>query len=194
MRLQIGRGLPEIAARGRFDTVIAVAEIHHVQIRLEDLRLGIALFEADGNRRLADLSIERPHVRQLLDSPELLCDRAAAFDDAARAPVAPRRLCDAEGIQTVVCIEAAILNRQHRVDHARRHAIDRHVDPLLDEEGKRLVTVPIEHHGRLRPHADLGERRRIRQRADDTPRRAQRGRRRNPHQDRGQQQCCNEQS
>jgi hypothetical protein len=56
MRLKVGRGLPEVSARRGFDAVIAVAEIHRVEVRVQDLRLRIPLFEPDGNRGFANLA------------------------------------------------------------------------------------------------------------------------------------------
>ena len=56
VRLQVGRRLPEVAARRRLDAVIAVAEVDGVQVGVKDLLLRVALFEPDGNRHFAHLA------------------------------------------------------------------------------------------------------------------------------------------
>ena len=125
---QIRRRLPEVAARRRLDAVVAVAEVDGVQVGVENLLLGVALLEPDRDRRFANLAREGAIRRQLLEPRELLRQGAAAFDDAAAAPVAPGGLDDARGVEPVMRIEAPILDRQQRVDHVRRHAVERHVD------------------------------------------------------------------
>src|SRR5439155_12049843 len=99
----------------RLDAVVAVAEIDRVQIRGENLRLAVTLLEPYGDRRLADLALDGARRRQLLEPRQLLRDGAAAFDDPSRAPVAPRRLDDAHGVEPMVIVEAAILDGEKRV-------------------------------------------------------------------------------
>ena len=40
----------------------------------------------------------------------------------------------------------------------RRHAVERHLDALFDEEGEGRPAVPVVDDGRLRPHRDVGKR------------------------------------
>ena len=157
MRLQIDRRLAEVAARRGLDAVIAVAEIDRVQIRVQDVLLRVALFEPHRDRDLAHLAREGAIRRELLEPRQLLGQRAAPFDDAAAAPVAPGRLDDADAVDAVVRVEAAVLDGEERVDHVRRHAVERHVLALFDEEGKDLAVLPVEDDGALRMRADLGE-------------------------------------
>src|SRR3954447_9045005 len=102
MRRQILRRFSKVAAGGGLYAVVAVAEVHRVQVGVQDLLLGIALLQPYGDRGFPNFSRERPRRRQLLQPRELLGDRAAALDDAAAAPVAPRRLDDTDGIEPVM--------------------------------------------------------------------------------------------
>src|SRR5262249_21823776 len=77
VRLQLGRRLAEVAARRGLYTVVPVAEVDGVQIRLQNLRLRITLLQPDRDRGLADFAGERARRRELLDPRELLRDRAA---------------------------------------------------------------------------------------------------------------------
>src|SRR6185503_18992723 len=72
--------LVEVQPGRRLDAVGAVAEIHLVAVDREDLPLGVALLDLDGEDRLADLALERLLIRQaelILEVPrQLLRERA----------------------------------------------------------------------------------------------------------------------
>ena len=54
--------------------------------------------------------------------------------------------------------ETLVFDRDDRVDHVRGHALDRHVNPLLDEEGEsRLALLVVDDRG-LRTRRKFGER------------------------------------
>ena len=161
VRLQVGGRLAEVAARRRFDAVVAVAEIHGVQIGVEDFLLGIAFFEADRDRRFPDLAREGPIRRQLLEARELLRQGATPLDDAAAMPVAPGGFDDTRGVETMVRKEAAVLDGEERIDHAGRHAVERHVDALFHIEREDLAVLAIEDDRGLGMRANLGNRRRM---------------------------------
>jgi hypothetical protein len=131
VRPQRRRRRAKVSARRCLDTVIAVAQVHRIQVRAEDFVLAIALLEPGRERRFADLARERPRGRELLGARELLRDGARPFHDPSGAPVPPCGLDDADAVQAVVRIEAPVLRRNNRVDHVRRHRVDRHVDALL---------------------------------------------------------------
>ena len=194
VRLQVARRLAEVAARRGFDAVIAVAEIDRVQIRVQDVLLGVALFQLHRDRDLAHLSRERAIRRELLEPRELLGQRAAPFDDAAAAPVAPRGLHDADAVDAVVRVEAAILDGEERVDHVRRHAVERHVLALFDEEGEGLAVLPVEDDGALRMRANLGEGGGVVELARHQPGSADDGDGDGPHQDRAHQHAGDQKS
>ena len=73
---QVGRRHAEIGARGRLRSPDAVAPLDHVEIDLEDARLGQLRFEAAGNEQLAQLPQRITRRRQIEILRELLRDRA----------------------------------------------------------------------------------------------------------------------
>lgn len=194
MRLQVGRRLAEVSARRRFDAVIPVAEVHRVQICVEDLLLGIALFETDGNRGLANLARERAGRCELLETHQLLRQGAPSLENATRAPVAPGGLHDSHGVETVMRVEAPILDRQERVDHVGRHAVEWNVDALFHEEGEHLPVLPVEDDGALGMRPDFGERSRVPQLTRHAPRGANRDRGDGPDEHRAQQHAHDQES
>ena len=91
-------------------------------------------------------------------------------------------------------IEAPILDREERGDHVRRHAVERNVGALLDEEGEDLPVLPVEDDGALRVRADLGECGGVAELTVDQPRRSNRDRGDGPDQNRGQQHARDQKS
>src|SRR3954469_14531645 len=106
MRRQVLREFSKVAARSGLDAVVTVAEVHGIQVGVQDVLLRVALLEAYRNRRFPNFSRERPRRGQLLEPRELLRNRAAALDDAAASPIAPCRLDDTDGIQAVMRVVA----------------------------------------------------------------------------------------
>ncbi len=145
----------KVAARGRLDPVIAVAEVDGVQVSVQNLCLGIALFEPDGNRHFTDLARERAGGTQLLEAGQLLRQRAASFHDASGPPVTQCGFQNARGVEAVMLIEAPIFDREERADHVRRYAIERNVGALLGEERKDRPVLPVEHDRALRVRGEL---------------------------------------
>ena len=82
--------LAEVAARRRLDAVEAVAEVHLVQIQLEDLVLRVRRSMRAGEDQLLQLAADRLVRRQEALPRELLRDRAAALRGAAVAEVGER--------------------------------------------------------------------------------------------------------
>ena len=96
------------------------------------------------------MPFERAGWRQPHGSGELLSDGAAALDDFPCADIAKSRTCNPDRIETVVRMEAAILDRHDRMQHVRRDLVDGDVDSALRVEGKRRLAVAIENDRRLR--------------------------------------------
>ena len=151
---QIHRALVEEAARGRFDAVEAVAEIHLVQIELEDLFLRIGALDKsseDGFFQLAGVTlIAQRDLFRKAESCELLRDRAGALPDASAAEVRERRAEDAPHVDAGVLEEALVLDREDRANHVGRHPGQRHFDALFLEDREDRLVVAIVEHGRLR--------------------------------------------
>src|SRR5476651_1979066 len=131
--------------RHRLDAIDAGAEVHAVQIELEDLLLGELRLDQQRDAALLDLAAEALDVRQEDRARELLRQRAAAFQAAAAADVAHDRARDADGIDAGVVIEAAILDGDHRVLQVGRDLVERYVVALLVEPEPRLAVRAVEH-------------------------------------------------
>src|SRR5262245_7789370 len=113
-RRELRRGLAEVAPRCRLDAVDAGAELHHVEVELEDPPLGERALELPGQDGLADLpdGIARRGEPEVLG--ELLGDRRGsprqlALLDGLRHSAA--RLVD---LEPVVGEEIDVLGDEHR--------------------------------------------------------------------------------
>ena len=122
----------------------ALAERHVVQVHLEDRVLRRARRDDDRHPDLEQLAPQRllarllqrharKHLRQEDVARHLLRDRAGAggVARACRAMFDSTRADHADRIDAGMLVEAAILDREHRLRHARRDGGERHRPPLL---------------------------------------------------------------
>jgi putative spermidine/putrescine transport system ATP-binding protein len=79
------------------------------------------------------------------------------LDDSADLEVAPGGTGDPDRVNPVMQEEAPVFDRHDGIDHVRRHANERHVHPLLREEGEGGPAVPVVHNRRLRSRPNLRE-------------------------------------
>ena len=112
---EIGRRLAEVAARGRFRAVEAIAEIHLVQIDLENLVLAVELLDPLRENRFAQFAAKRLVAREKADARELLRDRARAFGRAALADVGEHGADDADAVDAVVVVETRVFDSDDRI-------------------------------------------------------------------------------
>ncbi len=147
--------LAEKAARRGLDAVQPVAEIHLVQIELENLRLGVHPLDARGEEELLNLPMQRLVGREETLTGELLGNRAGALSGAAAPDVGQRGGSDADEIVASVFVESLILDRGQRVNDVRRYLGKRNVDALflVDREDQSILFV--EHRRRLIHLADF---------------------------------------
>jgi hypothetical protein len=122
-----------------------LAEIHLVQVQLEDLVLRRLLLEDEGHEPLEHLAPHRPSPRRLFDGHlvgeeevpgELLRDGAAADHVRLVAEhVGEHRADGRDWIDAGVRVEPLILGRDHRFLHPLRNFRQRHAAPLLASGG-----------------------------------------------------------
>src|SRR5207245_7555321 len=98
------RRLAKQMLRHRLHAVDARAEIHTVQIELEDLCLGELRLDQEREAGFLDLAAVAPHVGEKERARELLRQRARALPAAAGADVANERACDADGLDARMVI------------------------------------------------------------------------------------------
>src|SRR5271169_4989825 len=99
------------------------SEINPVQIDLEDLVLGEAVFEPQRQQGLADLAPEAPLRRQEKVFGELLGDRTPALDDMAGGKISDRGADEPDRINAEMAIKAAVFGRDLRLRQIRRHLL-----------------------------------------------------------------------
>ena len=148
------RRLAEISKRGRFDAVEAIAEVHLVEIELENLVLAELPFQAGRDDDLGQLAPVGLLRRQKALPGQLLRDRAATLGQPALAKIAQRRAGDANDIDPIVIVEALILDGENGIHQVRRHARQRNINPLFLEDGERWLVGTIEERRRLVHRAD----------------------------------------
>src|SRR6185503_15355539 len=98
----------------------AGAEIDARQITGEDLLLGEPPLERQRQKYLAELARKAALGSEIVELHELLGDGAAALAHRTGRKVGARRAQEAAQIDAVVAVEAAILDRHHRVGQRAR--------------------------------------------------------------------------
>ena len=123
--------VPEVRADRGADAVRATAEVHHVEIALEDLLLRELLLDLDRQDRLFELAGQRPLARQIHRLHVLLGDRGPALRRPLAPDIRPEGAQRADRIDGGVIEEVPILRREDGVDHHRRHLVERDVLSVL---------------------------------------------------------------
>ena len=117
--------LAEEAARCCADAVhgeaAVLAEVDAVQVGREDLVLGVAPLEREGEPRLAHLPSPRPLRRQHEVLDELLGERASSLGEPAAPNVHPDGACHGADVHPGMLEESLILGGQHGLDEVLRH-------------------------------------------------------------------------
>ena len=106
--------------RHRVDAVNARAQVHTIEIQLEDLLFTELRFDEQCNGRFFDLASVRADVREKQRSRELLREGAAALDASAAVEVAHEGARDPDRIDARMDVEAAVLDGHHCVLKIRR--------------------------------------------------------------------------
>ena len=140
-QVELGGPHPEVRLGTRLHPVGAVAEVHDVEVALEDLVLGHQLLEPAGEHGLPSLPSDRLLVAELL-LHDLLGDGRAALDDLAFVDVAHQGADRRSGVEPVVAVEVGVLDGQHGVDGVLRDLREGHglaVDVVLQRGEERPV-------------------------------------------------------
>ncbi len=143
------RRLAEVSARSRLHAVVAVAQVHLVQIDFEDLVLAERVLDADGQKRLPHLAAQGLVVAEKGLARQLLGNRRPALRAAARAKIRDECPADAPAVQAVVLVEAPVFGGQHGMNQVRRNVGEAHRDaPFLEHGEDRLAVLVVNRGGR----------------------------------------------
>ena len=118
-------GPREVRSRSRLGAVRQVPVEDGVEVRRQDALLRPRAVELHREARLGHLALDGALVRDVEVADELLGDRRAALDDAARLDVAPERAGDAFGVDAAVVVEPAVLDRDRGLREPRRDLLER---------------------------------------------------------------------
>ena len=173
--------LAEVAERRRLGTVESIAEVHLVEIQLENLILRVGALELCGDEHLLDLARERLVGRQETLPGELLGDRASALRPAPLPEVGENRAEHAHRIHAPVIVEPLVLHGHQRAHEVRRNLLQRNLDPLLLVDGERRPIRGIEQRRGLRHVADPAQALAVGQVARKAPGEPAHGRRGHPY-------------
>ena len=131
-------GLDAVVLLGRrLDAVGAVAEVHGVEVALEDLLLRHLRLESHREHCLLELSVHVLLRRQQRVLHQLLGDRGAALTDAAGRDVGGERPPQGAEVDTAVLVEAVVLDVEHGLDDRGGHVVelDRHAPRVIGRGG-----------------------------------------------------------
>ncbi len=162
----VARRLAEIALRGLLDAVGAGAEIDAVEIELEDLGLGEFPFQPERQQHLLQLAVDRALLRQKQILRQLLGDGGAALAHAAVQDVGDERARDAEGVDAVVLVEAAVLDGDEGLRHVTRQVLERQRLAGEVAAARQRAALGIDDLDRRRPLGDFERLDRRQMRAD----------------------------
>ena len=107
--------LVEVEPGGLDEALGAVPVVDLVEVHLQDLLLGVLLFEVQGQLGFLELAIQGPGRTQELVLDQLLGDGRAALGHAPLEHILDRGAGDAAEIEAAVLIEPGILHRQERL-------------------------------------------------------------------------------
>ena len=135
--------IDEARRRGALD-VAAVGQ--EVQVRLQDVPLGVTQLELERARDLHQLAPRCGGADAVEKTGELHRDGRAALTPPARDVCPPPAAHQRERIHARVEPEHPVLLQQRGVDQQRRHPVERHPDPVLlvgRERQAQQTTAPI---------------------------------------------------
>ena len=142
LELEVPGGLAEVQPRRRFDAVGAVPEVRGVAVQRQDLALGEALLQLDGDDRFLDLALPAgdagagvhaaPHVVGLQEEhPRQLLGDGAGAGALLVHHVLDGGDDDARQAEADVLLEVLVLGRDDRLAEQGRDAVVVHDQPSL---------------------------------------------------------------
>ena len=149
-QVDVAHRLGEVELGGGLHAEGAAAEIGAVEIELQDLALGEARFEQEGEEHLLELARERALRGQEQVLGQLLADGRAALHHLVGARVLEQRAGGADEVDAEMLEEAAILGGERGLDEVIGDLLERHRVVVQDAALADLGAVAVEEfHGEL---------------------------------------------
>ncbi len=123
---QVAGRLAEIELRRCLDAVALVAEIHAVEVEIEDIVLGIVLLQPHGEQRFLDLAAERLVGGEEEVLGDLLGDGRGAAGDLTRLHALERHRGEADHVDAEMGVEAPVFDRDEGGRHIIGQLVQRH--------------------------------------------------------------------
>ena len=153
---RLGQGQPggpgrEVGLGGRLHPVGPLAEVHGVEVGLEDRPLGVAPLQAPGVPGLGQLAPQGPLAGDVGVLDVLLGDGRPALDHPPVLQVPGRRPRHRQPVHPAVAPEPRVLGVHHRHPHPPADLLQRHRRPVLRPVQRRQPPTPrVQHQRRLR--------------------------------------------
>ena len=154
--VDVAHGLAEVELRGRLHPEGAAAQVGAIQVHLQDLRLGEARLQQEGEECLLDLANERALVGQEQVLGQLLGDGRAALHHLVGARVLDQRAERAEDVDAEVLEEPAVLGGQRRLDQVIGDLLQRHGVVVQDAAPADLGAVAVHERDGVAAGRDAG--------------------------------------
>ena len=142
--VHVARRLVEIELRRRVDAERAAAHVGAVKVELQDVPLGEARFEPEGEKELLELAVERALEGEKEVLGELLGERRAALHGLARPDVLHEGARGAEEVDAEVLEEAPVFGGEGRLDHVVGDFLERHGVIVQDAALADLAPLAVE--------------------------------------------------
>jgi hypothetical protein len=122
----------EVTLGCRLEPVGTLAQVHRVQVFLEDVAFRIPAFEFDRESQLARLPLEGPFPRGSEEGVlhVLLSDSAPALDDLAFVEIDDRGPGDGADVVAGMPVEASVFGRENGLLGVFRNSLQTHQSPI----------------------------------------------------------------
>ena len=136
--------LAEVVLRRRLDAEGAAAHVGAVEVEFQDLALGEAALQQQGEKRFLDLALQGALGGQEQVLGHLLGYRRAALHHLVCLQIGGERAERAVDVDAPVLEEAPVLGGERRLDHRIGDVVERHGVVVQDAALADLVAVLIE--------------------------------------------------
>src|SRR5690606_35442870 len=159
-QVQLPHALAEVYPAGGFDAVGAVAEVHVVEVRLQNFIVRVLSYDLDRPQHFLQLAGDRAVVGEEGVASQLLGDGARALKAAGSSQVNPEGPGDADEVQPPVFVEAVVFHSDDRGSQSPWNVFQVHRDAVFPEKAGDGPAFPVVNvGGQFRVENDVLQRR-----------------------------------